>query len=149
MTKINKNEVKELFEQGKTKKEIADSLGVGKSTISMALKEFGLTKNLEEIKVNEEELRKLHSEGKTAIEIMKLMKISKSASFNTHNKLGLIPNVLTEEKRAEISESTRKFNPTKDELIELKKNNTYQKIADMFQVSTVAVYKRMKKFGII
>ncbi len=149
MKKIDKHEAKRLFDSGKTKKEIADILGVGKSTISMALKEFGLTNNLNDIKVDEIEFRNLHTEGKTALQISKELNINKATSHNLHIKFGLVPNVLNESKRKEISDARKKFNPTKEELVELKQTKTYKQIATEFGVSSVTVYKRLKDFELI
>jgi len=149
MKKIDKHEAKRLYESGKTKKEISVILGVGKSTISMALKEFGLTEDLNNIKVDETEFRKLHSEGKTALQISKLMCINKATSHNLHTKFGLVPNILSKEDRKAISDSRKLFNPTKEELEELRKTKTYEQISEEFGVSSVTIYKRLKDFGIV
>lgn len=149
MTKINKNEVKELFEKGKTKKEIADFLGVGKSTISMALKEFGLTKDMNDIKVNEEQFRNLHNLGLTTKQISIEMGISKSIAHELIKKLELKPNILSKDERKELTDKKKVFNPSKEELKLLKETMTYKEIAKKFNTTSVTIWKRLKENNLI
>ena len=55
---------------------------------------------------------------------------------------------LTENNIEYKPKKTATYNPTKDELIELLKNNSKSAIGRMFNVSCSAVIKWCKKFGI-
>lgn len=119
--KIDRELVNSLFQSGLRVVDIAKHLNASKGTICDILKSFGLTTSMAEIVENKK---------KKAIE-----------------KALTKPARVAEKIKKQVER--RKFNPTYEEAIALRKEMTCREIGVLFRVSHVAVYKRFVKMGII
>lgn len=117
-SKINRKKIIELYEKGRTQKEIRELLNCSKGTISGIFQELGIRK---------ERKRKTYTKNckQCGIEFVTHKKKQKHCSFECGNKKSDLPSV--------------------EELKKLKILNTYKEIGDMFGVSTVAVWNKINK----
>lgn len=141
--KLDVQKVLELRNSGMTQQQIADIFNTSKGGINNILKANGKTSSLEDIKLNVNEILKLHGEGKSNPEIAKQLNCSRSKVLDIIKEHGLVGN-RTKNNKAHV----KLFDPTKEELVILLETNTIETIADMFNTSSVTVWKRMKDFDV-
>ena len=111
-----------------------------------------VTKNIEEVKINEKELLELlelWEKGLTNIEIAKEMNRNNMSIYTVLTRLGKKCNKKKKEDLEKSFKERRKFDPSKEELFELKITLSYRQIAKIYNVSAVAVVKRFQKLELI
>lgn len=125
----DEKELKRLVESGKTRKKIAETLGISESAVDVGIKQQGLVGKNSRKKYSEELLEKYLEEGKTSREIAELMGVAKE-TVNRWIKKGKLKGV--EFKR--IGQKTAKA-------MELAKQGyTAQEISDLTGISISIAY---------
>lgn len=140
---LDRNVVKEMYENGMKQIDIARYFSASKGTICDILKQFGYTKPASEILVNKKELIDLNKAGKTNKEISKELKCSKTCVQKVLSKNDLEYN---KDKNPDKCKHLRKFDPTPEELYKLLETNSYADLGRLYNVSRIAVFNRKRKF---
>lgn len=142
--KLDRDEIYKLYKSGITQIEIARMFNASKGTINGILKSFGLTNSLESIKIDEEKVLALHTEGLSNPQISEELGVHRGTILAILKKHNLEGN-----KNPESRKNQRKFDPTKEELIEhLIQEKSLREIGDIYNVSYVAVIHLLKKLNI-
>lgn len=142
--KIDEERVLQLHSQGMTQQKIADELGSSKGGVNNILKKHNLTESLKSKMINVEEVLRLHSEGYSNPDIAKMVGHARSKVYDIVSEKGFIGNV----NKKDHSEF-KKYNPTKEQLVEDVIHNTIEQIAKINNTSSVSVWKRMKEHGVV
>jgi len=82
--KINRNEVKKMYENGMNQKEISTFFNCSKSTISEIIKELNINK---EYRIDYEAVKDLYNKGLKSIEISRMLKINSNTIYSVIKKL--------------------------------------------------------------
>ena len=142
-TFLNEEEVINLYVNEKMSvAELSKHFNVNKSTISTITHRNGLGETKENIIVDRKKIMDLHNRGYTTIEISEKLNCNKGTIFAYFKANGIKGNLSHQHPK------TRKFNPTKEELEKVLKENSYKDAAKIYNVSLVAVHLRAKLFGI-
>jgi len=140
---LDKEKVLELHNQGLTQVEIAKELGSIKSTVNNILKTFGKTTAQIDKNASEERIIELNAKGLSNPEIAKELNIHRDTVHNIVTKYNL-----PKRKNPEARKATRKFDPTKEELIEMLSSKSVVQISKEIGISEVTIYKKKKSLKI-
>ena len=133
----DENELKRLVESGKTRKKIAEILGISESAVDVGIRQQGLNGKNSRKKYNKELLEKYLEEGKTSREIADLMGVTRECVNKWIKKEGLIG----------TKQPGRRKTKTERAIELAKQGYTAQEIADMAGVSMSIVYLALHKPG--
>jgi DNA-binding CsgD family transcriptional regulator len=139
--KLDKQKVLDMFNSGISQIEISRNFNASKGTICGILKSFGLTRLQSDINLSRDIIKELHTLEKTSKEISIELNCQHETINTILKELGL-----TKHDKPYVYE--RKFDPTKEELIELMKTKTYTDIGKMFGIKCPSVIKRAKILGV-
>lgn len=137
-SKINREDVLNLYRSGLTQIEIARKYKASKGTICDILK--GLDAVPEKPKIEDEKILELFREGFTNTKIHDILKVSRKEIQKILKKNGLVKNK---------AKGIRKFDPPKEELEKLLSENcSLRDMGKIYNVSYVAIRARLIKFGL-
>lgn len=140
-----KRKVAELYNQGKSVKEIENTLGIPRCTIYSYIKELkteGKIKNIEsnkksEIKERREKIIELYNQGKTVLEMTEILGRSQTtirSDIRTLKATGKI--------KAGKNKKEEKLTQRRERIIEIyNQGKSIKEISDMFGVSTSTTYR--------
>ena len=128
----------EMLKDGKSSKEIMETVGCTKSTIShyrSKLNDGGELINI----VDRSEVMKLIEQGLTTNQIAEKMNCDRSTISRICRKYNIEHN---------SPDVVYKYNPTKEEFLELLNNYTVKEIAKMNNVTVQTIYNKKKSFDL-
>ncbi len=126
----------QMLKDGKSSKEIMETVGCTKSTVShyrSKLKNGGTLINI----VDRNKVSELILSGKTTEEVAEILECDRSTVSKICKKLNINQN------KPEVN---YKFNPTKEELSEMLSKSTIKQIAEMNNITIQTVYNKKWAF---
>ncbi|MBS4759514.1 MAG: helix-turn-helix domain-containing protein [Clostridium sp.] len=143
---VSKEQLVDLIEQGKTKIEICEQLGISSSSFNRLVNKYEITTSQKasmqkNASVTKEQLETLIKEGKSNREIYDILGISKSAYSKLLNKYGIkTETMLRTEKVASIKKETV--------IALMNQGKSAYEIIKELGISAKAYYKLLRKFDI-